>query len=215
MCGRFTLTNTIDDIPEIIHLQKGRDLTLSYNIAPSENVLVVTADALLTMKWGYVPNWYAEKNRFMINARSETIFEKPAFKDSFRKRRCIMLADGFYEWDRSSKGDKKIPHYFKLDNSVLGFGAIWDFDKISHSQDVHTCAIITTEANISVSTIHDRMPVLINKQNYVKWLNAETTLHDLKTIMKPCDSNLITYWKVDPKLNNARIKNKDLIAPID
>lgn len=213
MCGRFTLTKSIDEIIDIINLVPPLDYQVSYNIAPSENVLVLSENKLTNMKWGLVPSWSKDNKKFMINARADTIFEKPSFKESIKKRRCVILADGFYEWDRSSEDGLIIPHYFKFDQEILGFGAIWDFDKTNPEEVKQTCAIITTEANKIVGNIHDRMPVLICTENYKSWISESISKEDLSEIMSPLTKDLIKTWKVSPRVNNAKVKDKDLTLP--
>ncbi|MEW5816407.1 MAG: SOS response-associated peptidase [Spirochaetota bacterium] len=181
MCGRFVGYSTFDQIrshfkvetvfPETIHP--------SYNIAPQQKVAVVTQEGservLSFMHWGLVPSWAKDASigNKMINARSETVAEKPAFKNAFRNRRCLIINDGFFEW-QGTKGNKK-PMFIKPKGEYgpFGFAGLWEIwnSKDDKSEEYRSCTIITTEASESIKPIHHRMPVVLKPSVYVKWLD--------------------------------------------
>ena len=166
MCGRYRLARKKEILAEVFDVGDDDDWSPRYNIAPSQSVPVVRQDAtrpvrsFSLMRWGLIPFWAkdAKAGYKMINARAETIAEKPAFREPLLSRRCLIPADGFYEWSKYSKG--KSPFCFTLaDDSVFAFAGIWDRWKNPERELVETCSIITTSANALLSDIHDRMPV--------------------------------------------------------
>ncbi|HEX8396389.1 MAG TPA: SOS response-associated peptidase, partial [Pyrinomonadaceae bacterium] len=181
MCGRFSLGATDADILAEFKAsrQQAEEYQKRFNIAPSQIVAAVRqieSDRILSgLKWGLIPSWAKEEsigNR-MINARAESITEKPSFKNAFKSRRCLIPASGFFEWKRA--GDKgKQPFYFYLkDKPVFGFAGLWEswIDKET-GEETESCTIITTEANDVLKPVHDRMPVIIKPENYEFWLDA-------------------------------------------
>jgi putative SOS response-associated peptidase YedK len=178
MCGRYRLARKKEILAEVFDVGDDDDWSPRYNIAPSQSVPVVRQDAtrpvrsFSLMRWGLVPFWAkdAKAGYKMINARAETIAEKPAFRKLLQSRRCLIPADGFYEWVK--KGKEKSPFCFTLvDDSVFAFAGIWDRWRNPESELVETCSIITTSANALVSGIHDRMPVILERENYDLWLD--------------------------------------------
>ena len=181
MCGRFTLSTPIKELARFFHLPELPHLNARYNIAPSQpvaTVLVLTAGReFRLMRWGLVPPWAKDLGigSRMINARAETVPEKPAFRSALRERRCLILADGFYEWER--KGTVKQPHYIhKTDKSPFGFAGLWErWQPPEGGEPVESCTIITTEANALVRTFHERMPVILAPENFDPWLDPGVT----------------------------------------
>ncbi len=175
MCGRFTQINKPKQIDKEFKVNTAQDSFLKprYNIAPTQTIPAVLETGgeriISRLKWGLIPHWskddsYASK---LINARAETLAEKPSFRDAFKHHRCIIPASGFYEWDKKSSGAKQ-PFYFYLnDKEVFGFAGLWEewLDKES-GELVETCTIITTEANEVLELVHDRMPVILKPENY-------------------------------------------------
>lgn len=184
MCGRFTQTAKPEQVETEFHVKISQtDLFKPrYNIAPSQIVAVVLerdgerrVDGL---KWGLIPHWSRDASfaAKLINARAESLAEKPSFRDSFRKRRCIIPASGFYEWEKLADG-KKQPHYFYLnDRKVFGFAGLWEewLDR-SSGELVETFTVITTRANQILESIHDRMPVILKTEDYAEWLDQKQT----------------------------------------
>ena len=183
MCGRITLSTDKDDLQSrwgfidpsgVLDLIKPR-----YNIAPSQNspTLVVKEDrrVLIMMRWGLVPFWAKEASigYKIINAKSETLTEKPSFRKPFKEKRCLVLADGFYEWEKTDKKNK-VPYRFVLKNrQPFAFAGLWDVWKTPEGDTLLSFTIITTRANELMERIHDRMPVILNEKDEAKWLDPE------------------------------------------
>lgn len=150
------------------------ELRPRYNIAPTQPVSVVrakgSARVIVSMRWGLIPNWAKDASMAQINARSETLLEKPAFKENFERRRCLIPADGFYEWRRS--GRSKQPFHFGMkDDSLFAFAGIWDRWRTPQGQLIESCAILTTAPNELLRDVHDRMPVILRPETYHVWLS--------------------------------------------
>jgi putative SOS response-associated peptidase YedK len=215
MCGRFTLHSR-----DRVKLKGLATLDLPfeprYNIAPSQNVLTIgdfgTGLEARSMTWGLVPSW-SKDGRGFINARSETIENKPSFSDSFRSRRCLIPADGFYEWQRSGKIAQ--PYYFQMkDESPFAFAGIWDEwrrDKVS----IASCAIITTTANELLASIHNRMPVILRTQSYDTWLEGKYEPAKLRNLLAPFPAAEMTSHAVSYAVNHPKIDDEYLTRPVE
>ncbi|MBR9922957.1 MAG: SOS response-associated peptidase [Bacteroidetes bacterium] len=214
MCGRFSLAVNESKIQkELPFVDTGNQLRKSYNVAPTQHAYVITnmqADRLQYLTWGLVPFWSKEgKNTGrLINARSEGIESKPSFRIPIRKRRCVVLADSFYEWRRA--GDKKIPYrILPKDNSLLYMAGIWDiWDKEGYP--VKSFSIITTQPNEEVSFLHDRMPVLLsNQEECEQWLD-DIPLEDVFALMRPAPNHSLKVYRVPQEVNNVRNNGPEL-----
>ncbi|MFX4261572.1 SOS response-associated peptidase [Pelotomaculum propionicicum] len=220
MCGRFTLYVDSKKLNTVFHLTDNIfDYVPRFNIAPGQNIPVVTQGAggrvISYMKWGLVPHWSKDVkigNR-LINARAETIDEKPAFRTSFRHRRCLIPADGFYEWKKSS--GKKQPMYIsRPDRSVFAFAGIWAQWRAPEGNSINSCSIITTGANESVREIHERMPVILDDgRQFQAWLEQDDTL-ELKKLLQPYSGELAAY-PVSPAVNSVGYDHPHLIERVD
>lgn len=215
MCGRYTLHSR-----DRIRL-KGKpalDLPLEprYNIAPSQSVLTIgdfgagLEGRLLT--WGLIPSWSTDGKAF-INARAETLEEKPSFSESFRLRRCLIPADGFFEWKRS--GREKLPFYFQVgDEMPFAFAGIWDAWS-NRGNAVTSCAIITTAANELVGELHDRMPAMLQGDSYGVWLDPKTDSTDLIDLLRPFPASKMKMYPVSSAVNHPENDNSDLLQRVD
>lgn len=201
MCGRFTIMLDVDDLKESMELSSvPEDWRPRFNIAPTQPVAVVT-DAQLRqvewMRWGLIPSWAKdmEIGSRLINARSETITEKPSFRAAFTRRRCIILADGFYEWLRST--DKKvpsIPYYFhRKDRKPFGFAGLWETWRNPAGEEIRSCTILTTSANAVVRPVHDRMPVMLDGTDLWTWILPVTPEQHLTLLKAYPDDALETH----------------------
>lgn len=186
MCGRFTQTTSYAELKKIFGVGEesddvtGTKVAARYNIAPSQEILNVRPseggggrEAVL-VKWGLVPSWAKDPDAGarLINARSETVESKPSFRAAFKRRRCLIPADGFYEWGARAAGRKQ-PYLFRMkDESAFAFAGLWERWQAPNGQALETCAIITTEANALLAKIHDRMPVILHSDNYDLWLGV-------------------------------------------
>lgn len=210
MCGRFTLKRP-DRIQWAVDLA---DLVPRYNIAPSQNVLAVVQHGPVPeatfLQWGLIPYWSKEA-KGVINARVETIEDKPSFKDSFERRRCLIPADGFYEWERNGKISQ--PYYFQMkDGAPFAFAGIWDRWK-TEGTTITSCAIITTTANELLASIHDRMPVILGSESYDLWLTGRTP--DAKSLLTPYPASEMTSHAVSRDVNGTTIDDEQLVQPVD
>ena len=205
MCGRFTLTAPSERVISHFKLTNNVVLKPRYNIAPSQPIPVIrTVGVVDFLAWGFRPSWLAEDKPGFINARSETLSEKPAFKKAFRKQRCLIIADGYFEW--KAVGKKKQPFYITLqDKSLLALAGIWDGD---------TCGIITMEAKAELASIHQRMPVIIAEKYYEDWLSPQVKASQIEAMMKTTTLFNFEYYSVSTVVNNPKIDGKECIAAL-
>jgi putative SOS response-associated peptidase YedK len=189
-----------------------------FNIAPTQPVAVIPNDGknrLDFFVWGLIPSWAKDPsigNR-MINARAETLLEKPSFRNAFRRRRCLVLADGFYEWRKDAHG--KTPMYIRLeDGRPFGFAGLWEYWKSPDGSDVLSCTIITTQPNELMTPIHNRMPVILPEQAYPLWLESgEVDLNSLAGLLKPFTAGPMQAYPVSALVNNPKNDQPQLISP--
>jgi putative SOS response-associated peptidase YedK len=220
MCGRFTLTDEIIYLQEFFQFEYSGETTPRYNISPGQNILTVVSDGNnrmgKDMKWGLVPNWAKDMKigYKMINARAETIDTKPSFRNAFRKRRCLILADGYYEWQKSEQGKK--PFRFVMKNATpFAFAGLWE-TWTKKEQQLISCTIITTDSNEVAKDVHDRMPVILPPNSYDQWLDpAFENTEQLKMLLKPYPSDEMEKYAVSTLVNTARNEGPELIAPLN
>jgi putative SOS response-associated peptidase YedK len=221
MCGRFAQFTPIEDLAEEFEIDKNlSDLAPRYNISPGQEISAIVIDEskkIIKLKWGLIPEWAKDPSiaSKLINARAETIAEKPSFRNSFKRRRCLILADGFYEWKK--KGKEKIPVYIKLKSGEpFLLAGIYDFWKNSEGRSIGTCAVITTEANALIKNIHPRMPVIIRKEDHALWLDlARDDGQMLLPFLKPYDADAMEMYEVSPAVNSPKNEDASLIEPDD
>jgi len=206
MCGRFTLTSA-EGIAEDLGVAAPAELAAHWNIAPSQPVLVVAnraERAIEAMRWGLVPSWASDPSigYKMINARRESLADKPAFRDAYARRRCLVLADGFYEWKR--EGKRSSPFYFhRRDRRPFAFAGLWERWKQPDGQWLLSCAIVTTEASPLVAPIHDRMPVIVAPADYGRWLAPDALPPDaLDDVLAPAPADPYEIYPVSPLVNS-------------
>lgn len=215
MCGRFTLKK-----PERIRLPNYHSefpvLKPRYNIAPSQDVVTVvqrgSSPEAAFLQWGLIPSWSKEA-KGIINARVETIEDKPSFNDSFKNRRCLILADGFYEWERHGKISQ--PYYFQMkDGAPFAFAGIWDRWR-DNGRRIDSCAIITTTANELLATLHHRMPVILESESYGLWLSEDSRSADLKDLLAPYPADAMTSHPVSYDVNDAKLDDERMVLPAE
>lgn len=219
MCGRFTLTLDPIELRQAFDLGEMPEEWLPrFNIAPSQPVAVV-ADAKTRnvdfMRWGLVPSWAKDisiGNR-LINARCETLTEKPSFRTAFARRRCLILADGFYEWKKSEKKGPSQPYYYRLrDGAPFAFAGLWETWQSPEGDGLKSCTIITTAANELVARVHDRMPVMLNPSTGWKWLEGGSN-EELMTLLKPYPPGEMEAYPVSRMVNDPAKDGPELIRP--
>lgn len=205
MCGRYRLTRA-DRLVERFDAELAEELQPRYNIAPTQPVAVVRAKScgrvIASMRWGLIPNWAKDASMAQINARSETLLEKPAFKENFERRRCLIPADGFYEWKRSGKSKQPF-HFGMKDDSLFAFAGIWDRWRSPEGPVVESCAILTTTPNDLLRDVHDRMPVILNPDNYQEWLSSPASDGKrLMALMAPFEAGMMKRFPLSLAVND-------------
>ena len=216
MCGRFTLKQ-----PRRIPIINFDDADLPslpprYNIAATQDVLTVVerekSREARMLQWGLIPFWSKEP-KGIINARVETIAEKASFNESFQKRRCLVFADGFYEWERNGKISQ--PYYFQLKQTEpFAFAGVWDRWQWE-DRSITSCAIITTTANELLAKIHHRMPVILPPESYELWLSDDARGADLKSLLLPFPADEMTSHAVSYEVNDAKIDHERLLTEVE
>lgn len=223
MCGRFALRTPPKGLAKAFGVGEVPELEARFNIAPTQSVVNVhqTPDGreMKFLKWGLVPSWAKDPSvgARLINARAETVTEKPSFLEAFKRRRCLIPADGFYEWARTE--GRKQPYFFHLrDGRPFGFAGLWGRWQGSGGEVVESCAILTTEANDVLRPVHDRMPVILRPEDYELWFDADLRKTDLlKDLLRPYPAREMTGYPVSTLVNSARKQGAELIerAPIN
>lgn len=219
MCGRFTLFADqrlvldhfgIRDAPAL--------LTPRYNIAPSQDIAAVRQGTegreLVMLRWGLVPSWAKEPATGfpMINARAETVATKPAYRTAFRRRRCLIPADGFYEWKQA---DGKQPYRFTVGDGLFAFAGLWEHWQGPAGEAVESCTILVTDANDLVRRVHDRMPVIVDPTDYAFWLDPGITEPEaLRPLLTPFPADRMRAWPVSRKVNRAGYEAVDVIEAV-
>ena len=220
MCGRFALKAPPRSIQEHFHLPEAVDLAPRYNIAPSQPVAVVrhlpgnSFPQLNMLRWGLVPHWAKDMKigYKLINARGETLKHKPSFRSAFKKRRCLIVADGFYEWRRYGKIHQ--PFYVQLKKeSVFGFAGLWESWNGPDGKIVESTAIITTAPNELIREIHDRMPVILHPEQYDTWLLDATRDDTLQDLLAPYPADEMVAFRVSPEVNSPQNDSLDCMIP--
>ena len=236
MCGRFVSTNSPEEIANYFGASfEAEAMPANYNVAPTNDVYAVVADgdggsAVRAFHWGLVPVWAKDVKigSSMINARAETVAGKPAFKGVFKKHRCIIPMSGFYEWQASQPGGPvgakgkpiKQPMFIhRVDGEPLAVAGLWsawrDRNGPSDAPWLHSCTVITTAANNTMTPVHDRMPAILPASAWAQWLDpAEGDVDQLQQLLVPAPDSLLTMHKVSTQVNNVRTNGADLIEPL-
>lgn len=218
MCGRYTLI-AVSDLQARFQIAETA-VAAAYNIAPTQQVPVIVREQalqLVPMRWGLIPSWAKDRTigARMINARSETLAEKPAFRGLLRRRRCLVPASGFYEWQAGPGG--KQPYYFFLrDTALFAFAGLYDIWRDEQGMPLATFTIITTEANELLRPIHERMPVILQREAEQIWLNPQ--IHDpahLQALLTPYPAELMASYRVTKRANSPHADDPGLVEQID
>ncbi len=216
MCGRFAFYSPAEAAAALFGASTSLDISPRYNIAPTQDIAAIRNDKagereLVMLRWGLVPFWAKDPsigNR-MINARAETVAEKPAYRNAYKHRRCIVLADGFYEWQRH--GDSKTPYFISLAAAEpFALAGLWeDWTSKETGESLQTATLITTEASDFMMPLHHRMPVILQADSASEWLaGSNDLLDDVAAITPPLQA-----WPVDRRVNNARNEGEELLRP--
>lgn len=219
MCGRFALTAPASTIAEIFQIDVLPDVLPRYNVAPSQSIAAIVAEdgirKMTTFRWGLIPSWAKDPKIAykMINARSETAASKPSFRSAFKRRRCLILADGFYEWTRKSKTEK-IPHLIQTDQGTpFAMAGLWERWVSPEGDEILSASILTTGPNALMEPIHNRMPVILPDDAWDPWLDPKTDSAVLQELMVPYPADRMQERTVTQRVNNARHEGPDVQGP--
>ncbi|QWB96158.1 SOS response-associated peptidase [Mycoplasmatota bacterium] len=226
MCGRFTLAVSAKQLSDYVldryHIDdfSSKEKLPKFNVAPGSEIISILHDTkkyrIGSLKWGFVPSFAKDDVSFqMINAKAETLFDKPSFKKASLSQRCVVLADSFYEWDKTDKNEPP-RRILTTDQKIFPMAAIWNTFIKDDGTKVHTVAIVTTKSNDMMSQIHDRMPVILNKKGEDVWLNPmNQNPKDLKKILIPYQSHKMKMYKVSKKINASSYDFEDALIEIE
>jgi putative SOS response-associated peptidase YedK len=216
MCGRFTLAESPEKVAKAFGTEVPQ-FPARFNIAPSQPVGVIVQNRdnskreFRLMLWGLIPSWSKDPSKTQfINARSETVSEKPSFRTAYKYRRCLIPADGFYEWQKGKSGTKQ-PFYFSMsDEKLFAFAGLWESWK-----DIETCTILTTTANDLLQTIHDRMPVILKPEDYARWLDPQVQdPRELSDLLCPFPDEPMQAIPVSTRVNSAKLDDALCVEPL-
>jgi putative SOS response-associated peptidase YedK len=221
LCGRFAVDIPAELLSETFSLSELPNVTPRYNVAPTQQVPVVREGAdgdnrLDLLHWGLIPSWAKDRTVAykMINARSETLPDKPSFRQAYKYRRCVVPASGFYEWRHEGKA--KLPHYIRIrDGLPMLFAGLWESWKAPEGEVVESFTILTTAANKLLESIHERMPVILHPAECARWLDRHLTdPTPLSVFFQPYPADLLEMWPVSPLVNTVKVDSFELIAPV-
>ena len=212
MCGRFTRNYTWAQIHAMYSLTSpASNLQPRFNICPTTTIDAVVNHELVPMRWGLIPAWWSKPLKEMrlatFNARAETVAEKPMFRDSFKKRRCLIPASGYYEWLDTPSG--KQPYYFtRRDGQIITIAGLWSkwTDK-STGTDLHSCTMVITKPNKLAAEVHDRMPIILEAKDFEQWERGD--VKDAAALMKPAPEDVLQKWPVSKRVNSSRTSDED------
>jgi len=223
MCGRYVVNTTKETLSKKFKVKDVPDVKLSrFNIAPTQNILAVRSTEgereLALFHWGLIPSWAKDEKMAskMINARSETVTEKPSYKEAFKRRRCLIPTSGFYEWQKTKEG--KQPFYFQMkDEELFAFAGLWDRWKNERDEIIESCTILTTEANEILKPVHERMPVILHESDYDLWFDDDVRKQGLRLeLFRPFSADEMKSYAVSslvnsPSNDDVRCTNQDLL----
>jgi putative SOS response-associated peptidase YedK len=220
MCGRYTLTTPQEELLAFLDHPAGEPVhEPRYNIAPTQLapalVLGRQGPRIGLLRWGLIPFWTSRSSggAGFINARSESVADRPAFREPFRRRRCLILADGFYEWKR--EGGRRAPHWIHLPSrEPFAFAGIWDRWMSEGEEPIYSFAILTTEASPSLRSIHDRMPVILSRAAHEIWLRRESSHSDLVELLRPYPDTVLEAWEVSTRVNSPENDDPSVLDPV-
>ncbi len=221
MCGRFTLTASAEQIEARFGVPLPAPYKPRYNIAPTQEILALRNDQhgrrVEPLRWGLIPHWAKDPKiaQRLINARAETLFEKPSFRDAVKQRRCLIIADGFYEWRQTPQG-KRVPVYVRLrSQEPFGFAGLWESWSSPEGQTVKTCTIITTEPNELIRPIHSRMPAIVPRELEEFWLDPSPRGRaELERVLRPYKAEEMELFDVSPLVNSPSTDGPECLEPV-
>jgi putative SOS response-associated peptidase YedK len=225
MCGRYSQTQPAEIIAKAFQVDNLPTLEPRYNIAPTQSVATVLQTSASTnrqfkmLHWGLIPSWAKDSKlgAKLINARAETVAEKPAFRSAFRQRRCLVLADGFYEWQQQEQKKQKQPFYFRLsDEQPFAFAGLWERWEDATGEEIESCTLLTTEPNELMRPIHNRMPVILDPKDYDLWLDPEVKKSELlQPLLRPYPTEEMTAYPVSKAVNKPSNDSTECIERVE
>lgn len=222
MCGRFTSHLSPELLEALFGIPAPSELKPRYNIAPTQPVMIVRQQLdgkreLSYVNWGLIPSWSKDPSiaQSLINARSETVAEKPSFRSAYRHRRCIVPGNGYFEWQKTGEKSKQPWYITSTDGSPFSFAGLWEHWQSPDGSEIESCCILTTAANELTQPIHDRMPVILPPGSFTKWLSAASNQNELQKLLVPYPSTAMDCYRVSPLVNNPRNDSLDCIDPND
>jgi putative SOS response-associated peptidase YedK len=222
MCGRYTITSAPEALRALFRYAEQPNFPARFNIAPTQPIpivrLVEGRREFALVRWGFLPSWVKDPNAFslIINARGESVCDKPAFRAAMKRRRCLIPADGFYEWQATGKGPKQPFYIHARSREPLAFAGLWETWEGPNGESVDTAAIVTTRANATLAPLHDRMPVVIAPDAFDLWLNCgEVDARTAEALIAPAPDDLLEAWPVSTAVNRTANDNAELILPLD
>lgn len=221
MCGRFTLHHSWAEVHAAMSIipadDRGRNTGARYNITPMQDVLFVASDTegtpvVMEGQWWLVPHWAKEKPKWaLFNARSEDAHKKPAFRDAFKSKRCLIVADGFFEWTKGEDGGKDPHHIFLPDHEPFAFAGLWAHND---ALDVTSCTILTAAADPAIAHLHDRMPIILKDDVHAAWIDRGTSVDEARALLKERRDGELISNRVGRAVNSNRAKGPELIEPL-
>jgi putative SOS response-associated peptidase YedK len=224
MCGRYASARSVDDIAGAFGISSADvddDLPVAdWNVAPTKTVPAVVArdgrPALTALRWGLVPSWAASPSdgATLFNARIETVTEKPAFRDALRRRRCLLPADGWYEWARLPDG-RRVPHFLTTaGDDLIAFAGLWESWRDAEGRELRTTVVLTGAAPPDLAHVHDRAPVVLEPGQWRRWLDPSSAEQDVRSLLRPTPPALIRVWPVSDRVGDVRENGPQLTDPV-
>jgi putative SOS response-associated peptidase YedK len=219
MCGRVTLTTSGERLAEEYALSAWPEREARYNIAPTQSIDVIRLNAqgareTAAVRWGFVPEWAMPPFQPLINARAESISKKPTFRNAFKRGRCLIPVDGFFEWKKI--GRARQPYLLRMrSRKPFALGALWERCETDPAGPLETCVILTTDANTLVAALHDRMPVIIDQEHFSEWLDRSVEVFEkLKPLLQPYPSDKMESIPVNKRVNDVKNDDPECVAPV-
>ena len=225
MCGRYVIFSAPEAIRALFRYGEQPNIPPRYNIAPTQPIPIVRLvdgkQSFALMRWGLLPSWVEDPKTFplLINARGESVLDKPAFRNAMRRRRCLIPTDGFYEWQTGAASGPKQPYFVRAKRSEgappLAFAGLWETWTGPNGEELDTAAIVTTDANRTLSAIHPRMPAFIAPADFDRWLDCDAVpATEAAALIKPADEALLEVYPISPAVNRVANDSEVLIAPL-
>jgi putative SOS response-associated peptidase YedK len=224
MCGRYASARSVDDIAGAFGISAADvddDLPVAdWNVAPTKTVpVVLVRDGVLSLtalRWGLVPSWArSTPTQVLFNARIETVTEKPAFRDAIWRRRCLLPADGWYEWARRADG-QRIPHFLTTPgDDLVALGGLWELWRDAEGRELRSTTILTGAAPPDLAHVHDRAPMVVDRSRWRDWLDPSSPEPDVRALLRPTPSGLVQVWPVSDRVGDVRTNGPDLAAPVE